>query len=79
MVTFNCRVTKKGNLRLTRQAREILALVPNDLVTVTVDCEASDELRIPQEFLDEAGISEDSRLEVYADNGRVIVQEVCDD
>ena len=38
-----------------------------------------DEIHIPQEFLDEAGISENSPLEVYAENGRVVVQEVCDD
>ena len=76
-MTFNCRVTKNGNLKLSAQAREILALVPNDIVTVTI--EEPDELKIPHEFLDEAGISEDSLLEVYTENGRIVVQEVCDD
>lgn len=79
MVSFNCKVTKNGNLKLSRQAREILALVPNDTVTVTLDCDASDGLSIPQEFLDEAGIPADSALEVYTQDGCVVIQEACDD
>lgn len=79
MVTFNSRITKNGNIKMSAQLREILALVPNDRVTVTIDCDNPDELRIPQEFLDEAGIPADSVLEVYTEDGRVIVQEAIDD
>lgn len=79
MVTFNSRITKNGNIKVSTQLREILALVPNDRVTVTIDCDAPDELKIPQEFLDEAGIAADSVLEVYTEEGRVIVQEAYDD
>lgn len=79
MVTFNSRITKNGNIKISTQLREILALVPNDRVTVTIDCDAPDELKIPQEFLDEAGIPEDVTLEVSAYDGCVLVQEACDD
>ena len=79
MVTFNSRITKGGNLKISAQLREILGLEPNDRVTVTFDCESPEELKIPCEFLDEAGISEDAVLEVYAEDGRVIVQEACDE
>lgn len=79
MVTFNSRITKAGNLKISAQLREILGLEPNDRVTVTLDCESPEELKIPSEFLDEAGISEGAVLEVYAEDGRVIVQEACDD
>lgn len=79
MVTFNSRITKGGNLKISAQLREILGLEPNDRVTVTLDCESPEELKIPPEFLDEAGIPEDAVLEVYSENGRVIVQEACDD
>ena len=48
-------------------------------MTVTFDCESPEELKIPPDFLDEAGIPEDAVLEVYAENGRVIVQEACDE
>ncbi len=65
--------------KMSAQLREILALVPNDKVTVTIDCDAPDELRIPQEFLDEAGIPEDAVLEVYVEDGSIIVQEAIDD
>ena len=75
MVTFNSRITKNGNIKMSAQLREILALVPNDRVTVTIDCDAPDELKIPREFLDEAGISEDAVLEVYVEDGSIIVQE----
>lgn len=74
MVTFNSRITKNGNIKMSAQLREILALAPNDRVTVTIDCDDPDELKIPQEFLDEAGIPEDAVLEVYED-GSIIVQE----
>lgn len=79
MVTFNSRITKNGNIKVSTQLREILALVPNDRVTVTIDCDAPDELKIPQNILAEAGIAADSVLEVYTEEGRVIVQEAYDD
>ena len=79
MVTFNSRITKNGNIKVSKQLREILALVPNDKVTVTIDCDNPDELKIPQEFLDEAGIPEDAVLEVCAYDGCVLVQEAYDD
>lgn len=79
MVTFNSRITKNGNIKMSAQLREILALVPNDRVTVTIDCDDPDELKIPQEFLDEAGIPEDAVLEVCAYDGCVLVQEAYDD
>ena len=79
MVTFNSRITKNGNIKMSAQLREILALVPNDKVTVTIDCDFDDEIKIPQNFLEEAGIPTDSVLEVYTEDGRVIVQEAYDD
>ena len=79
MVTFNSRITKNGNIKMSAQLREILALVPNDKVTVTIDCDFDDEIKIPQEFLDEAGIPEDAVLEESAYVGCVLVQEACDD
>ena len=57
----------------------MLALIPNDCVTVTIDCDDPDELKIPQNILEEAGIAADSVLEVYTEEGRVIVQEAYDD
>ena len=79
MVTFNSRITKNGNIKMSAQLREILALVPNDTVTVTIDCDFDDEIKIPQAFIDEAGIPEDAVLEVSAYDGCVLVQEADDD
>ena len=79
MVTFNSSITKNGNIKVSKQLRDVLALIPNDCVTVTIDCDDPDELKIPQNILEEAGIAADSVLEVYTEEGRVIVQEAYDD
>lgn len=79
MVTFNSRITKNGNIKISAQMRDVLALVPGDRVEVTLNCDVSEEIKIPSNFLAEAGIPEDSVLEVYTEEGRVIVQEAYDD
>ena len=47
MVTFNSRITRNGNIKMSAQLRDILALVPNDKVTVTIDCDDPNELKNP--------------------------------
>ena len=79
MVTFSSKITKKGNIKVSKQLREILALHPKERVTVTIECGDPNELRIPQEYLKEAGIPEDSVLEVFTEDGCVVIQEACDD
>ena len=78
MVTFESKITKNGNLKVSKQLREILGLDEGERVTVTLDCDDPFELRIPPEFLAEAGIPEDCPLEVYVDGGRVVIQEAID-
>ncbi len=79
MITFETKVTKSGNLKVSSQLREILGLYSGKRVTVHLDCDAPDEIKIPQEILDEAGICADNGLEIYADEGQIIIQEVdCD-
>ena len=79
MVTFESKVTKSGNLKVSSQLREILGLFSGQRVTVHLDCAAPDEIKIPQEILDEAGICADNGLEIYANEGQIIIQEVdCD-
>ncbi len=76
MLTFDCRVTKNGNLKLTKQAQEILGVSEGDTVKVSV---YGDGVRIPQEILDTAGLDADGNLEIYADDGVVVVQEADED
>ncbi|MDE6724059.1 MAG: hypothetical protein K2J79_00485 [Ruminiclostridium sp.] len=79
MVTFESKVTKSGNLKISSQLREILGLYSGQEVTVHLECAAPDEINIPQEILDEAGICADNGLEIYTDDGQIIIQEVnCD-
>lgn len=76
MLTFDCKVTKNGNLKLTKQAQEILGVSEGDTVKVSV---YGDGVRIPQEILDTAGLDADGNLEIYADDGVVVVQEADED
>ncbi len=77
MVTFESKITKSGNIKVSSQLREILGLYSGQKVTVALDCDASDdEIKIPQEILDEAGICAENGLEIYADEGQIIIQEV---
>ncbi len=76
MLTFDCRVTKNGNLKLTKQAQDILGVSEGDTVKVSV---YGDGVRIPQEILDTAGLDADGNLEIYADDGVVVVQEADED
>lgn len=76
MLTFDCRVTKNGNLKLTKQTQDILGVSEGDTVKVSV---YGDGIRIPQEILDTAGLDADGNLEIYADDGVVVVQEADDD
>ena len=75
MVTFESKVTKNGNLKISSQLREILGLHSGKRVTVTLDYTDPDEIKIPQEILDEPGICADNGLEIYTDDGQVIIQE----
>lgn len=75
MVTFESKVTKNGNLKVSSQLREILGLHSSKRVTVTLDYTNPDEIKIPQEILDEAGICAENGLEIYTDDGQVIIQE----
>ena len=75
MVTFESKVTKNGNLKVSSQLREILGLYSGKRVTVTLDYTAPDEVKIPQEILNEAGICADNGLEIYTDEGQIIIQE----
>lgn len=78
MVTFESKVTKSGNLKVSSQLREILGLYSGKKVTLHLDCSAPDEIKIPQDILDEAGICEDNGLEIYTNDGQIIIQEVDD-
>lgn len=76
MLIFDCRVTKNGNLKLTKQTQDILGVSEGDTVKVSV---YGDGIRIPQEILDTAGLDADGNLEIYADDGVVVVQEADED
>ena len=78
MVTFPCKITGNGNLKLSEQAQEILDLRPGDEVRVSIHL-GDEEIIVPQVYLDDAGIPAGSTLEVCSENGRLIIQEAVDE
>lgn len=88
MMTFSSKVTGKGNFKVDPQVLEILGAEFGDTVVISVDKEnvyKADELdcteciNIPQSLLEAAGIDEENGIEVFSENGRVIVQEIDDE
>lgn len=75
MISFNSKITKKGNLKVSPQVLEILGLLEGENVAVSLNADISDEIKIPPEILEEAGIDESRGLEIYTDNGCVIISE----
>lgn len=76
MLTFDCKVTKNGNLKLTKQAQDILGVSAGNIVKVSVYGEG---IYIPHEILNTAGLDVDGNLEIYADDGVVVVQDADED
>ena len=52
-----------------------------DTVSISVEPVSEGDIRIPSEVLEEAGIDESRGLEIYTDNGCVIISEAerCDE
>ncbi len=89
MVTFRSRITRGGNFKVQPQVLDILSAEVGDEFTITVnDCKAAnphccelceDCLNIPTEYFEMAGISPDTKIEIYADNGVIQIREVEED
>ena len=78
MVTFNCKITGNGNLKLSEQAQEILDLRPGDEVRISKHL-GDEEIIVPQVYLHDAGNPTGRTLEVCYENGRLIIQEAVDE
>lgn len=85
MITFQTRLTKKGNIKVPLDILNLMSACPGDDVIVSVDLDRDslvvsryddDEfgITVPANLLYEAGIDNDN-YQMYADNGRVIITE----
>ena len=86
MITFQTRLTKKGNIKVPLDILNLMSACPGDDVIVSVDLDRDslvvsrydddDEfgITVPANLLYEAGINNDN-YQMYADNGRVIITE----
>ncbi len=57
------------------QVLDIIGVKPGDTVNISVEPASESSIRIPQELLDEAGIDESRGLDIYTDDGCVIISE----
>ena len=85
MITFQTRLTKKGNIKVPIDILNIMNACPGDdvIVSVDLDCDSlvisrydddEDGINVPVDLLDEAGIDTEN-YQMYADDGRVIITE----
>ena len=84
MITFQTRLTKKGNIKVPLDILNLMSACPGDdvIVSVDLDCDSlvvsryddEDGINVPVDLLDEAGIDTEN-YQMYADNGRVIITE----
>ena len=85
MITFQTRLTKKGNIKVPLDILNLMSACPGDdvIVSVDLDCDSlvvsrydddEDGINVPVDLLDEAGIDAEN-YQMYADNGRVIITE----
>ena len=86
MITFQTRLTKKGNIKVPLDILNLMSACPGDdvIVSVDLDCDSlvvsryddgsEDGINVPADLLDEAGIDSDN-YQMYADDGRVIITE----
>lgn len=85
MITFQTKLTKKGNIKVPLDILNLMSACPGDnvIVSVDLDCDSlvvsrynddEDGINVPVDLLDEAGIDAEN-YQMYADNGRVIITE----
>ena len=84
MITFQTRLTKKGNIKVPLDILNLMSACPGDdvIVSVDLDCDSlvvsryddEDGINVPADLLDEAGIDSDN-YQMYADDGRVVIIE----
>lgn len=80
MVTFRSKITEKGNFKADPQVLDIIGVKAGDTVSISVEPASESDIRIPQEILEEAGIDQSRGLEIYADEGCVVISEAeCGD
>lgn len=88
--SFTGKISKKGNIKVSPQALEIIGAESGDQVFVSLSLPAegyvinpcgrcNECLRIPAELMEEAEIPIDAKLEIFADEGRIIIQEADGD
>ncbi|MBP3857696.1 MAG: hypothetical protein IK990_19005 [Ruminiclostridium sp.] len=84
MITFQTRLTKKGNIKVPLDILNLMSACPGDdvIVSIDLDCDSlvvsryddEDGINVPADLLDEAGIDTEN-YQMYADNGRVVIIE----
>ncbi len=87
-ISFKSKITKRGNIHVDKEVLELIGADVGDSVIAAVQLigeknqccgECGKCLSVPTELMVMAGISPDAKLEVYAEDGRIIIQEADED
>ena len=84
MIGFESTITKKGNIKLPENIRDMLDVLPGEYVSVKVSDEplanyGANTLTLESDDFEAAGIDPTSNIEIICNEGQIIIQEAEDD
>ena len=84
MIGFESNITKKGNIKLPENIRDMLDVLPGEYVSVKVSDEplanyGANNLTLESDDFEAAGIDPTSNIEIVCADGQIIIREAEED
>ena len=84
MIGFESTITKKGNIKLPENIRDMLDVFPGEYVSVKVSDEplanyGANNLTLESDDFEEAGIDPTANIEIVCADGQIIIREAEED
>lgn len=84
MIGFESNITKKGNIRLPENIRDMLDVFPGEYVSVKVSDEplanyGANNLTLESDDFEAAGIDHTANIEIVCADGQIIIREAEED
>lgn len=84
MIGFESTITKKGNIKLPENIRDMLDVFPGEYVSVKVSDEplanyAANNLTLESDDFEAAGIDPTANIEIVCADGQIIIREAEED
>ena len=84
MIGFESNITKKGNIKLPENIRDMLDVFPGEYVSVKVSDEplanyGANKLTLESDDFEAAGIDPTANIEIVCADGQIIIREAEED